>query len=120
MGHLCGSPLPKPAQLYCSTQLSFIVGNGKDESHLLSEAEGVHNSQSDISLSSFEALKVCKRIELESIRNLSVSPNFSGKLARLHRDRKKDQKGRPRRSPAGGPCPFPGQKLPDPFFSLRN
>lgn len=115
LGLLCGSLLPKPAQLYCSS-----VGNGKDESHLLIEAKGVHKSHSDISLSSFELLKLRRRMEQKNIRNLFVSLNFSGKLARLHGDRKKDQKGRPRRSPAGGSCPFPGQELADPFFSFWN
>lgn len=40
-------------------------------------------------------------MELGSIRNIPLLPNFSGKLAQFLLDRKRDQKGGPRRSPAG-------------------
>lgn len=43
---------------------------GKDESHLLSEAHGVHSSPSDISLFSFEALKSGKRMEVGSTKKI--------------------------------------------------
>lgn len=41
-------------------------------------------------------------MELGSIRNIPLLPNFGGKLAQFPLDRKRDQKGGPRRSPAGG------------------
>lgn len=42
--HLCWSALPNLAQLYFSSMLE-----GKDETHLLSEGQRVHNSPSNIS-----------------------------------------------------------------------
>lgn len=47
-----------------------------DESHLLSEARGIHNSPSDISFFSFEALQLGKRMELGNRRNTPFSPTL--------------------------------------------
>lgn len=88
---MCWSALPKPTQHV----------EGKDEPHLLSEAHGVHRSPYDVSLFSFEALKLGKRMELGRTRKIPFFPNFSGTLGTFRCDRKRSQKRRPWRSPAG-------------------
>ena len=96
----CVGVLPKPTQHV----------EGKDQPHLLSEAHGVHRSPYDISLFNFEALKLSKKLELGSTRKIPFFPNFSGKLATFHWDRKPSQKRRPWRSPARSHGLFPWPK----------
>lgn len=63
--------------------------------------------------------EIRKRMELESIRNLSFPPNFSGKTATLLWDRKRVRREDPEGHQLGAML-FPGQELPAPFLSFWN